>query len=186
MSNQKPLPPLKHFFSLEFLITTLASASTLRIWASQRQEPGILYLHLYNVCSVVGLLNEWTVNVCPHPHIQSSGSLQVCLGFFTFCLCRNLKSVKSLWLMSWEALLFPWSLLIPYPQFITCIHPSSTARICQSFKPVLAVSFPRSPFCLFGWRPVCLNQYCGFRQLWYLFANDPYCFQQNCGCGAFP
>lgn len=139
-----------------FLITTSTSASTLRLWASQRQEPGFLYLqHLHNVCHVVGLLNEWTLNVCPNPHIQSSGSLQVCLGFY-FLLVQKLK-ISEIFLVD-KLGSSPLSLiLIPYPQFLTCIQPCSTGIICQSFKPLLAVWFPRSPLS-HVWLKSCLPQ----------------------------
>ena len=71
-------------------------------------------------------------------------------------------------------------------QGLTFVQPSRTPRICQSFKPPVAVSFPWAPFCVLDWGLVCPNHYCSFRQLWCLFANNPYCFRQCYRPGAFP
>lgn len=105
---------------------------------------------------------------------------------FTFRLCRDFKSNGEISLVD-KLGSSPLSLILPYSlSTMSHVCPAFQHTKSQSLKPLTAVSFLRSPFCLFGWSPVCPNQYCRLRQLWCLFANDPYCFQQSCGRGAFP
>ena len=88
----------------------------------------------------------------------------------------------------WAELIHSMSNARPYicPTFQNPRAYISYSRICQSFKPPMTVSFPRAPFCVLDWGLVCPNQYCSFRQLWCLFANNPYCFRQCYRPGAFP
>lgn len=110
---------------------------------------------------------------------------------FTFFLYRN-SNLNSEILLVDKLGSSPLSLILAHSlstvhlmQGLTCIQPSRTPRICQSFKPHMVVSFSRAPFYVFGWGLICPNQYSRLRQLWCLFANDPYCFRQCCRLGAF-
>ena len=49
---------------------------------SEAETTDFISLALHNVLSMVGLLNAWTLNVCPNPWLHISGSLQICPSFY--------------------------------------------------------------------------------------------------------